>query len=242
MPPATSATNTDTSVDHRIASEALESITRAESIASIGLAIAEIGMAIGLPHYLLLHFTVFERRLSDACHNLPGEVDVAALARLDFVHEVVARLLPTMLPPGLGRSEFANGFAVAAPHGQRACALLMGRGDRQLGAETAQQMGIALMAVTYAVDRLRVIAPSQQLSARELECLRYSAAGFSAKETARELGTSHRTVEEYLERSKKRLKVDTTIAAAVAAIRDGLISHAEIEALQVTFSSRSAAG
>ncbi len=50
-------------------------------------------------------------------------------------------------------------------------------------------------------------APTTPLSQREKECLDFTLKNFTAKEIAKELGLSHRTIEEYLNNLKRKFKV-----------------------------------
>ncbi len=59
------------------------------------------------------------------------------------------------------------------------------------------------------------------LSKRERTCLEYAAKGKSAKETARDLGITHRTVHFHLENARKKLEVEKTIQAVALLMATG---------------------
>lgn len=92
-------------------------------------------------------------------------------------------------------------------------------------------LAYTLMAAVTLGDRLKrfAVAPQAEcpLSERELDCLRYAMAGKSAKETARALGIDARTVQQYLERARSKLRVANSYAAAMAAVRSGWLTIAE---------------
>lgn len=63
-----------------------------------------------------------------------------------------------------------------------------------------------------------------RLTGRQRLCLAASAEGRSAKQTARVVGLTPRTVEHHLEEAKKRLEAETLPHAVALAVRKGLIS------------------
>ncbi|MDB5431822.1 MAG: transcriptional regulator, LuxR family [Caulobacter sp.] len=65
--------------------------------------------------------------------------------------------------------------------------------------------------------------PATDLTARQIECLRWSAQGKSSWDIAQILGISPRTVDEHLDNACKKLGVKRRAQAAVAAARAGLL-------------------
>lgn len=63
-----------------------------------------------------------------------------------------------------------------------------------------------------------------RLTGRQRLCLAASAEGHSAKQTARVVGLTPRTVEHHLEEAKKRLEAESLPHAVALAVRKGLIS------------------
>jgi len=79
--------------------------------------------------------------------------------------------------------------------------------------------------VTAIVDRYgsRASPSKMVLSSRELDCLRWAAAGKSSEEIALILSLSSHTVNEYLKQAMRKLDAVTRIQAVAAACRLGLI-------------------
>ncbi len=65
--------------------------------------------------------------------------------------------------------------------------------------------------------------PASELTARQIECLRWSAQGKSSWDIAQILGISPRTVDEHLDNACKKLGVKRRAQAAVAAAKAGLL-------------------
>lgn len=68
-------------------------------------------------------------------------------------------------------------------------------------------------------------APSK-LSPRQIECLRFAAAGQTSLEIAATLGLSSRTVDQYVGEACERLKVRNRVQAVAKAVELGLFSDA----------------
>lgn len=85
-------------------------------------------------------------------------------------------------------------------------------------------MSLAAAGCLAAFAAVRRNAEGARLSERELECLGYAMAGWSAKQTARATGLSPRTVTQYLERSRAKLGARTSFEAATIAARRGWLS------------------
>lgn len=237
----TTVSNTDlATVDHDAVMLALDQLGSAQSLLEISEGLQSYGQALGLPNYLLLHLGGRDQTLRDVVHNLPGVFDPAQILNHDVTGALLVRPLPIVLDGQLDVCDLRAGIAVVGQHGNTACVLYLGRdADAIDEALLSEQMGLACMAVSHVTDGLHRIAQADcPLTVRELECLLYAAAGASTKETARELSISHRTVEEYIARCRKRLGAESTMAAAVQAVRQGWISDASIEALEQLRSRR----
>ena len=63
------------------------------------------------------------------------------------------------------------------------------------------------------------------LTPRQIEVVRLTAEGMTAKETARHLGISKNTVDQYIRQAKERAKVSTKAELVVWAVSFGLIRH-----------------
>jgi DNA-binding CsgD family transcriptional regulator len=64
----------------------------------------------------------------------------------------------------------------------------------------------------------------QQLSPRQIECLRLAAAGQTSHDIAATLGLSSRTVDQYVGEACERLKVRNRVQAVAKAFELGLFS------------------
>jgi DNA-binding CsgD family transcriptional regulator len=73
------------------------------------------------------------------------------------------------------------------------------------------------------LERLGVSRPEVQLSANELECLKWAAAGKTTFDTSIILNISHRNVRFFLESARSKLDACTTAQAVARALRLGLI-------------------
>lgn len=109
-------------------------------------------------------------------------------------------------------------------------------------------LGYAVLAAVHIGAALRPLAATPSacpLSERELDCLLHALAGRTAKETARALDIGARTVEQYLERARARMKAQTTYAAATIALRRGWLDMkraSELADLQSAAGSRKGTG
>ncbi|MEO8401961.1 MAG: helix-turn-helix transcriptional regulator [Gammaproteobacteria bacterium] len=63
-----------------------------------------------------------------------------------------------------------------------------------------------------------------KLSCREVQIIRYSAVGCSAKEIARLLGLEHRTVEAYVVNIRKKLSAKNIAHAVCIAIQQNIVN------------------
>jgi LuxR family quorum sensing-dependent transcriptional regulator len=97
--------------------------------------------------------------------------------------------------------------------------------------DRAVRHGLATLART-AHDRARRLAGpladeaeplAEPLTARELACLRWVAAGLEDPAIARELGVSRNTVKDHLTNARRKLKADTRAQAVARALVNGLM-------------------
>lgn len=243
MSPPVTVRNTDTRTRFDGATAALQEISNAGSMIDLGQAMARFGEVLKLPNYLMLHVVGVEAKLRGVCHNVGGVADIEALLQHPMTQGLLARPMPLVFPEaagGLGLPAITAGVAVAMPTGTTLCALFLGRPGPAIADDVlVETLGLATMAAAHSLDLLKRLAVEAcTLTARELECLCYAAAGIDARETALRLNISPRTVEEYIVRARTRLGAESTLAAAVAAIRQGWLTHDAIEALQAEVSPR----
>jgi len=229
-------------IDFGQALTAVTAIDSANTVAACGQHLAELGECIGLPTFLLLYLGGAKAQLRRISHNVPGAVDADLILGHPQVAELLERSLPVVIDgcgPALGPAELTFAVAVVVPRSAMRCVMVFGRPACALSpALVPHQLGLATMAAQHLVDVLPSMSEFDcPLSARELECLCLTAAGSPARETARRLGISHRTVELYNARCRLRLGVETTLAAAVSAIRQGWLTHDQIEACQLLITS-----
>lgn len=227
-----------TPLDYGRAQAALDQLAAAASLADAGLALERLGHSIGLPTYLMLDLAGTQAlQALHLCHNLSSFADTDLILGTPQAQQLIDSALPVVIN-GDGTAPWPDElrFAVAMvmPRGATLCLAVFGREAGMLDAQQATELlGLAAMAASRLLDVLAGLSePACPLSTRELECLCYAAAGVSAKETARLLSISHRTVEVYNARSRQRLGVDSTFAAAVAALRRDWLTHDQIEACQ----------
>ncbi len=227
-----------------VAMDALAQLAAAESISAIGAGVGELSAALGMPHFVMLHLDRGGQWVRNVVHNLGHEPDVDAMVGSDLIGALVARPLPLLLNGQLADQHFGHGVAVSAPHGSTVAVLLLGCGAGDVDPDSLSTvMGLSCMAASHLADVLRRLAPSGcPLTERELQSLAYVAAGANYKEAALGLNISPRTVEKYVERSRRRLGVETSMAAAVLALRRGWISGADLDELKLTSRRRYGAG
>ena len=176
----------------------------------------------------MLHLHGTDQLLSSAFHNLPATVDLASMLATEPIKRLVETRIPACfesdLPDGLQHS-----IGVSVCEGLTTCILVVGQRSSIASSTCTDLMGIACLA---AASTLRILTsslnPACPLPEREIQCLIYASAGGSAKQIARALGISPRTVEEYLQRTKARIGSRTTVGASAHALRRGWISHRDI--------------
>jgi DNA-binding NarL/FixJ family response regulator len=122
---------------------------------------------------------------------------------LDHVSE--SALLPEgvgLLPRGLGAEEMVGAILEASSGGN---------------------VDVEFLSPTFADRSDREIRPRARLSAREVEVLKLSSDGKSAKQIAHVLGVSHATITTLLARASEKLGTSGKTHAVAAAIRNGLL-------------------
>jgi LuxR family transcriptional regulator, quorum-sensing system regulator BjaR1 len=125
-----------------------------------------------------------------------------------------------------------EGFAVPiyTTHGFQAIVTF---GAHNLELNKSEQAALHLVAI-YAHQAIRSLLPNngkensywkldKQLSMREIECLKWTAAGKTAYEISIITGISDRTVEHYIASSMRKLNATNRVHAVAAALRFGLI-------------------
>lgn len=175
-------------------------------------------------------------------HNAPHDV---ALELNEGRQWSVQRMLATMRKspapvifgpggePALELTGYRFGAAaVAQTPPSDVCVVYFGRQD---GAVMADEMfglaGSVQLAAAYAsTGVVPLVAAQCPLTQREQQCLLYYAADFTSKRTGEAMGISARTVEHHLERARVRLRVKTSPAALMLAIRSGWITMKQVQA------------
>lgn len=224
--------NTDhVRVDFAGVQQSIELLSAADSLLHVSSSLHALGIAVGLPNYLALDMQGLQPQVSNALHSL-HDSDVTVAAQSDLAARLLARPIPIAMAGDLAIDGLQFGVAASSPHGHRTCLLFLGRSSPQVDqGSLIELLGTASMYASHLLAALvRLGRESCPLSARELQCLRLAAKGLSAKETARELGISYRTVEDYLGSCRTRLNAPSTLAAALQALNNGWVSWADVEA------------
>ena len=155
------------------------------------------------------------------------DVDMPEPDGLDVLEEVVRRELPTRVILLSGHAESdpmyraiaagVAGYLIKTADRDTICDAIAAvvRGETVLAAEVQQALAGEL--------RTRSGSNAPLLSARELEVLRLTADGCSAKEVAERLDISATTVRTYLSHAYDKLGVSDRAAAVAEAMRQGLL-------------------
>ena len=155
------------------------------------------------------------------------DVDMPERDGLDVLHEVVRRELPTRVILLSGHAESGPmyraiaagvaGYLIKTADRDTICDAIAAvvRGETVLAAEVQQALAGEL--------RTRSASGAPLLSVRELEVLRLTADGCSAKEIAQRLDISATTVRTYLSHAYDKLGVSDRAAAVAEAMRQGLL-------------------
>lgn len=244
--------------DDAAVAAAVEQLGSAVTSHQLAGAAAALAKGLGMERYALLdvHGAAVPG-LQALHHNAPPEV-AQVLASSDGLARdaVIARVWATPIPVVWPSRECPNGpwqdqygdagyrAGVAAssrsPSGE-SCVVVFSRAGGPIADEDVVSLMayVALSAATAAGTLKRVrdeLLP--RLTPRELECLLHVLAGHSAKQTSRAIGVGASTVNQYLERARSKLQSASSFAAAMTAMRLGLISQAE--AMQLAASAASA--
>jgi LuxR family transcriptional activator of conjugal transfer of Ti plasmids len=219
----------------------LQAATKPEDIAG---GAAALTAGLGLERYVVLGTS--GTMVSALFHNAPsalqdeigslqslGNDPVAAKTRVKRIPFVWDSTTGGDWRARNGDFGYRSGVAAASLDANGAsCMVLLSCAEPSISDEHVHTlMAYALMAAVSLCEPMRQLAARPQapcpLTERELECLLYASAGRSAKETARALGIGFRTVSQYLERTRAKLQVKTTQAAATIAIRNGWLNVQE---------------
>jgi DNA-binding NarL/FixJ family response regulator len=158
--------------------------------------------------------------------SLPGESGLEVARRLK-------RLLPTTMILMLSvydNTEYvleavragADGYLLkdSSPAELRDAIQRVSRGESVFSAATTRQLNVALR---QEAERTAQVQRRESLTARELDVLRHIVAGRTNKETASELGISHRTVETHRENILKKLGVRSVAELTRFALETGIL-------------------
>lgn len=235
MPLATTVrTPQRTTPDLALACEAIARFPSAISLPDLSECASQMSDALGLPLHIMLHFSGAAARLRNAVHNGAADLELSELVCDPRVVDALASPIPRFVPDGL--APFVSGpcIVVAGRYANTGCVVILGGRADLTQDEAVALAGAAVMAANGAAASMRsMVAADCPLTARELECLSFVAAGAGYREVGQELGISPRTVEKHVERCRQRLGVDTSLAAALAAVRAGWISDAELEDIEL---------
>ncbi len=95
--------------------------------------------------------------------------------------------------------------------------------DLRKSPQEAMEAAVGIIDFLAGFWRPRSLAAHKPLSARELECLRWSADGKTTEDIATILGLSAYTVGDYIKTAMTKLDANSRMQAVARAIRDGLI-------------------
>ena len=152
---------------------------------------------------------------------------------LDTMREAVPpRVFGDAAHPGIEVPGYAYGVAAIARERLGACVTYLGLEAPASGDEVVSR----LMATAQMCAQMGLLGLVREprpcpLSKQELDCLRYFAANANAKDTARALGLSARTIEAHLARARIRCGVDSSLAVAMVALNEGWIEWPEVRAI-----------
>jgi DNA-binding CsgD family transcriptional regulator len=225
----------------------LEQLGTVQSIDAFTAEMERLTHALSMQHFVVVRFVgPVLPAVAQFAHNAPA----ASFDQIDDVEQlgkwpVISAMRDGMRPLVFGSSHdprslpdgpagFRTGVAVARVERRGRTVVVMGMAGPEPDLQTLGRVtGMATVVSNYAsmsLERLHLAACP--FSERQLECMRYAFANYSAKETAKLLGVSFRTVEEYLARARERFGVQTSAAAAWRALDNGWITLQEIQKLQ----------
>lgn len=219
------------------------------SVAQLANAVERLALQMGFEWFLVVQFgDGFLTEVVQNIHNAPSELrawlrDTAALRR----DKVIARAVREPIPFSWDRSSYESspedwhlmdlagyrsGLAARTTGGRdQCCVLVVGTGREEPVPESLRMMALAdlLLASGYVQSTLERLEPrpTPRLRPREVECLRWCTYGKTAKETAKMLGITERTVNQHLGRAMSQLGVNSKAAAVTRAHLLGLLAPAD---------------
>lgn len=221
--------------------QALNDPTSAESFAD---ALARLCKEAGMTRYLVVRLRGTELDdVAQVFHNAPDSQVMAGMRHWSLVR--MLDLMRVAGPPvvfGQGAAPapevpgYASGVAAIARELRGACIVYFASTAPSVPA--AQCLALtrsALLAAHHCLAGLaKLHATACPLSERELQCLQLFVEEKSSREIGQALGISARTAEHYLESARTRFGVDSTLAAACYAIKQGWIELPRGGSIQVT--------
>lgn len=224
-------------IDYESAAEVLDYFSTATTTDVLASQLHRFGQSIGLPVFVARAIRLADRDGLHASFHLGMPIEQSELDELFFGLE--SSHIPVIRTcQALG----SQAIACSSPHGSGVFLLAMA-GPTLQDVNLVELMGLCSMASARCAEAaLKIDRAGCPFSPRELDCLRLAATGASSKTTARELGISHRTVEEYLLRCRKTVAAESTLAVTAVALRRGWITYDEIDSRHTQLSRQSKAG
>ncbi|TCM68559.1 LuxR family transcriptional regulator [Rhizobium sp. BK068] len=212
--------------------------------------LAEMARVAGFNHYLLAEFPRGDRSSFASNHlvsNWPQElIDFYEEADLFYCCKLLAALKKTAMPIFCDKAPFES--AAANQENQRLTTRFRGHGLKNTFAFALHDMHLRQYIFAFSGDRVRLARaeameqvfrgmeflelygqqkpqeqPTESLSSREVECLRWSAAGKSSEEIAIILDLSAHTVVGYLKSAMRKLDSVNRMQAIARAFRYRLL-------------------
>lgn len=214
---------------------------------------------MGLQRYTAIGFRA--NVATAVVHNAPRALK-EEIQGLQFAVDspVVAQARKSRIPfvwqPGLGGTwhdvngdcGYRCGVAAASWDGSGSgCILMLSCSDESIPnahVTTLQAYSLtAAVLIGAAMGKLVCASASESpFAPEELHCMLYTLAGLSAKEAARGLGISIRSVHQYLENARARIGVKTSYAAATMALRHGWLDLQQASELASSGSAAAGSG
>lgn len=237
--------------------EDLESISCAKTKEGVAAATERLALRMGFEWFQVVDF--FDPSAQELIHNVhnapPSMRDyhqqLGAIRRDPIISRAAASYIPFRWSASDYASEdsvdqetltrrvaagYLSGFAAHACAVRSQCCIFVvstGRAELQAEQDLVRVMADVLLAASYIQTALERVSPYQMpsLRPRELECLHWCIAGKTAKETAKLLGISERTVNQHLGRIMETLGVSTKTMAVKKARTLGLLPEHSLEAV-----------
>lgn len=217
--------------------EAIRAISEVKSVDDLAATSEALAAAMGLERYMIVD--VRSGLIGGVYHNAPPllAADAGSLERIS--DDAIAERGRSSLRPfawqcqdGTWRHKgadlgYRSGVSCGAwgSAGSGCIAMFSGSAPSVPTKHLTTLLTYTVSAAMYLAASLRQLPLQPRFECpftkRELDCLLYALAGFSAKKTARALGVSTRTVDEYLARARFRLGVSNSYAAATSAMKRG---------------------